>query len=111
MRMTLVAAALLIVPLSATSAIAGDIPKFGKTCVGNSGQSSSICLTSNGTTVSSTYLFRGKIRTSGSHTGCSTKGSSIKCSGGTYRTSQGSGKMNPVTVKISNGKPASISWR
>jgi len=102
--------AIAITALSSASAMASDIPKFSKTCVGDFGLSSSICLSSNGTSISSSYIFRKKYRTTGSHKGCSLKGSTIKCTGGTYRTSEGSGKMNSVTVKLSNGKPTSLRW-
>lgn len=97
--------------INATSALAADTPKFGKTCVGNSGLSSSICLTSNGKTIASTYIFRGKFRTKGLHKGCALKGNSITCAGGTYSTPQGSDKMNRVVVKLNSGKPVSIVWR
>ena len=97
--------------LIGTTAAAAEIPKFGKTCVGNSGLSTSICLTSNGSSVASTYIFRGKYRTTGMHKGCSLKGNSISCSSGSYKTSEGSGKMNPVVIKLSKGKPISIRWR
>lgn len=105
------AVACLAVALSAAPATSAEITKFGKTCIGNFGLSKSVCLSSNGKTISSSYRFRGTIPTKGTHTGCSLKGSSIACSGGTYMTSQGSGKMGAVVVKLSKGKPVSIAWR
>lgn len=109
--MKLFAAGLFMAAVVSTPVAASDIPKFGKNCVPDYKESSSICLTSNGKVISSTYMFRGKFRTRGTHSGCSLKGSSISCSGGTWRTSQGTGKMNPVVVKLSKDKPVSIRWR
>lgn len=96
---------------TAAPALAAGIPKFGKTCVGNFGKSSNICISSNGKTVSSTYTFRGTIPTKGSHTGCSEKGDTIVCTGGQYRTSLGNGKMTRVVIKLKNDKPTSMAWR
>lgn len=101
----------LFAAFTATSAVAAEIPKFGKSCVANFKATTSICLSSNGKTISSSYKFRGTIPTRGTHTGCSLKGSSIVCAGGAYKTAQGSGKMNPVVVKLTKGKPVSIVWR
>ncbi len=92
-------------------AIGAETVKFGKTCIGNSGSTRDICLSFNGKTISSWYKYRASVPTTGTHTGCDVKGSTLTCSGGSWRTARGSGKMNPVTVKLSNGKPVSISWR
>ena len=92
------------------SPAAADVPKFGKTCVGKSGWNTNVCVSSNGKTLSSSYKWKGSVATTGTHTGCSASGSTISCSGGTYRTSSGSGKMNPVRVKLANGKPVSMNW-
>ncbi len=105
-----VSSALVVIAFSATASLAAEIPKFGKTCVGSVQNASSICLSSNGKSVSSSYMFRKKWRTAGSHKGCSLSGSTIKCTGGTWKTSDGSGPMNPVTIKLSNGKPTAIRW-
>ncbi len=87
-----------------------DVPKFGKTCLGKSGWNTDVCVSSNGKTLSSTYKWKGKVSTRGSHTGCKLNGSTIACSGGTFTTSQGSGKMDAASVKLSNGKPVSMRW-
>lgn len=97
--------------LLATPAVAANAVKFGKTCIGHNGSTRDICLSFDGKTVSSSYKFRGSIPTRGTHTGCSVKGNTLSCSGGAYRTSRGSGEMNPVVIKLSNGKPVSVRWR
>lgn len=107
----IVAAVAVAATFVSTPALAAGIPKFGKTCVGNFGKSSNICITSNGKSVSSTYTFRGTIPTKGSHTGCSAKGDTITCTGGQYRTSVGNGKMTRVVIKLKNAKPTSMAWR
>lgn len=112
MRFTqIVAATAIASTFIAAPALADGIPKFGKTCVGNSGKSSNICLTSNGKNVSSTYVFRGTIATKASHTGCSMKGSTIVCTGGQYRTNVGNGKLTRVVIKLNGDKPTGITWR
>ncbi len=90
--------------------IAGELPSFGKTCIGKSGWNTNVCLSSNGTTITSNYNWKGSVATKGTHTGCSVSGSTISCSGGKYSTERGSGKMDPIRVKLSNGKPSSIRW-
>ncbi len=89
---------------------AADVPKFGKTCVGKSGWNTDVCVSSNGKTLSSSYKFKGTLPTRGTHTGCSADGSTISCSSGTYMTSKGSGKMNPIRVKLAGGKPVTLNW-
>ncbi|WP_312944464.1 hypothetical protein [Agrobacterium sp.] len=62
-------------------------------CVGNSGQSSDICISSNGRVVSSTYLFRKQYKTKGTHTGCFGTMAKITFCGGSFKTADGSGKL------------------
>lgn len=93
------------------AASANDIPKFGKTCIGSFQLSKNICLSSNGKTVSSTYMFRGNLPTQGTHTNCALKGKTIVCSGGQYRTARGDGKMNSVSITMRGNVPASMTWR
>lgn len=92
-------------------ALAEGIPKFASTCVGNFKQSTNICLSSNGKTIASSYIFRGTYPTKGTHTGCSASGNSITCTGGQYRTGVESGSMNRVVVTLKDGKPVSMAWR
>lgn len=92
-------------------AYADTIPRFGSTCIGNSGQSSDICISSNGRVVSSNYLFRKQYKTTGKHTGCFSTSTKITCSGGSYKTSESSGKMNGVIINLKAGKPVSMAWR
>lgn len=94
----------------AAPAVADGVPKFGKTCLGNVGRNTNVCISSNGTSLASTYNWRGNVPTQGKHSGCKLSGSTINCSGGTYSTSQGSGRMDPISVKVSGGKPISLRW-
>jgi hypothetical protein len=79
------------------------------TCIGNSGQSSDICISSNGRVVSSTYLFRKHYKIKGTHTGCFGTTAKITCSGGSFKTADGSGKLTRVVISLKDGKPVSMS--
>lgn len=59
-----------------------DIPKSGKTCVGKVGRNTRVCVSSNGSTLSSSYNWRGSVATRGSHTSCSASGNTITCKSG-----------------------------
>lgn len=103
-----VASAFLV--LTSGIAAADGLPKFGKTCVGKSGWNTNVCVSSNGTTLSSSYNWKGSVPTTGKHTGCKISSDVISCSGGTYTTASGSGRMDPVRVKLAGGKPVSMNW-
>ena len=112
LKRTLVSIIPLVALFGATAPAFGDgIPKFGSTCVGSSGKSTNICISSDGRTIRSSYIFRGQYPTKGTHTGCSLSGNSITCNGGKYQTAQGSGAMNTVVVTMKNGKPTAMAWR
>jgi hypothetical protein len=96
---------------AAVPVLADGIPKFGSTCVGDFKQSTKICISSDGATIRSSYIFRGRYPTKGTHTGCSLAGNKITCTGGKYQTSQSSGAMNTVVVTMKNSKPISMAWR
>src|SRR5690349_20756306 len=81
------------------------------TCVGNSGQSSDICISSNGRVVSSTYLFRKYYKTKCTHTGCFGATAKIICCGGSFETADGNGKLTRVVISLKDGKPVSMSWQ
>lgn len=104
-------AAATVVFAANTPAFADTIPRFGSTCVGNSGQSSDICISSNGRVVSSTYLFRKQYKTKGTHTGCFGTTAKITCSGGSFKTTDGNGKLTRVVISLKDGKPVSMSWQ
>ena len=108
-RLGLIIAATAVVGFSLPAAADG-IPQFGKTCVGKAGWNSDVCLSSNGTTISSTYKWKGTVATKGKHTGCKATAAAIKCSGGSFSTAKGSGTMDPITVKLKDGQPSSIKW-
>lgn len=109
--MKVISVALLALLASGTMAMADGIPKFGKTCIGSVGKSTKVCLTSNGKTVSSTYMFLGKFSTQGQHTSCTVKAKTITCKSGNYRTSQESGKMSGVVITMRGNAPAAMAWR
>lgn len=73
------------------------------TCIGNSGQSSDTCISSNGRVVSSTYLFRKQYKTKGTHTGCFGTTAKIICSGGSFKTTDGNGKLTRVVISLKDG--------
>lgn len=108
--MACIAAATVVFAVN-TPAFADTIPRFGSTCVGNSGQSSDICISSNGRVVSSTYLFRKQYKTKGTHTGCFGTTAKITCSGGSFKTTDGNGKLTRVVISLKDGKPVSMSWQ
>lgn len=111
MKKQIILAAFVSALTSAVPASAEGIPKFGNTCVGNFGKSTNICISSNGSFVSSSYTFRGSIATKGTHKGCSAKGDTIVCTGGVYKTNQGNGDLTRVVIDMKNGKPAAMAWR
>jgi hypothetical protein len=84
--------------------------KFGRTCVSTPNNASDVCVSFNGKTASSTYKHRKTIPTKGTHTGCSATATEVSCSGGTWNAAGESGQMGPVTIKLSKGKPVSMSW-
>ena len=84
--------------------------KFGKTCVSTTNNASNVCVAFNGKSATSTYKHEKKYPTKGTHTGCTTTEKAIKCTGGRWSSGGNSGTMGPVTIKLSNGKPTSMTW-
>lgn len=109
-RLCLAAAAAAAACTLSFPAAADGLPQFGKTCIGKSGWNTNVCLSSDGKVVNSSYNWKGSVATKGKHTGCKATASSISCSGGSFSTASGSGAMDPITVKLKDGKPVSINW-
>ncbi|MFB2550895.1 hypothetical protein [Ensifer soli] len=92
-------------------AASAEVKPFGSTCVKvTKGASKTVCVAWNGKTIASTDKFRNTIPTRGQHTGCKASDAVIACSGGTYATGEGSGRMPPFKVRLKAGKPVAANW-
>ncbi len=106
MRSVFLAAGLLCLAISSAKA---DVPAFKSTCVKVSfGQTKEACVASNGKTLSSRFIWSGNPTTA-VHTGCTSRGDSIRCSGGKWKNATGTGPHVPIVVRLSNGRPVSAA--
>lgn len=96
------------------SSLAQLVPKFGATCVPvTSGAAQQVCVSSNGKSLSSRYMFRGSTDTTATHTSCSMQGAIIMCTSGSWQTVSGNkgNQTNMFAVQTSGGKPVSAYWQ
>src|SRR3712207_1706831 len=110
-RLCLASACLL---LMTGAAAAQSIPKFGSSCVPvTSGAAPQVCVSSNGKSLASRYMFRGSVDTSATHTNCSVSGSTIMCTGGSWQTTTGGKGAQTATfgVQMNGAKPVSAYWQ
>lgn len=100
--------------LMAGSSLAQSVPKFGATCIPvTSGAAQQVCVSSNGKSLSSRYMFRGTTDTTATHTNCSMQGAIIMCTGGSWQTASGNkgAQTNMFAVQTSGSKPVSAYWQ
>jgi hypothetical protein len=96
------------------STLAQSAPKFGAACIPfTSGAAQQVCVSSNGKSLSSRYMFRGSTDTTASHTNCSMQGSIIMCTSGTWQAASGNkgNQTNMFAVQTNGGKPVSAYWQ
>jgi hypothetical protein len=100
--------------LMTSASLAQSVPKFAATCVPvTSGAAQQVCVSSNGKSLSSRYMFRGTTDTTATHTNCSMQGPTIMCTGGAWQTATGTkgAQTNMFAVQTNGGKPVSAYWQ